>query len=95
MSHGSAAGVGTGKWSWSSGLFGSSRTMSLPLSSVNQTLPSEPVVIQVGRFPPAGYSKTVPFGRMTPTLLMFSSVNHSVPSGIAVIPHGCDCELRT
>ena len=46
-------------------------------------------------FRPTGYSKTVPFGRMTPTLLMFSSVNQSVPSGIAVIPHGCDCELRT
>ena len=65
--------------------------MLLPSSSVNQTLPSVPVAMNVGTWPmPLGYSSTAPVdGWMTATWSTFSSVNQRSPFGSAVMSQGC------
>ena len=64
--------------------------MLLPSSSVNQTLPSAPVAINVGNWPmPVGYSSMAPVaGWITATWSTFSSVNQRSPFGSAVMSQG-------
>ena len=64
--------------------------MLLPSSSVNQTLPSVPVAMNVGTWPwPLGYSSTAPdAGWITATWSTFSSVNQRSPFGSAVMSQG-------
>src|SRR5262245_41137491 len=90
MSHGSACSVVSGNSIWSPGFAGSSRTMSFPISSVNQTFPSGPVAMNVGNCPmPLGYSSMIPFCVILPTWSTFSSVNQRSPFGRAVMSQGC------
>ena len=64
------------------------RPILLPVSSVNQRLPSGPVVIARVRLPAVGIgnSVTTPAGVIRPILLVKPSVNHTFPSGPAAIP---------
>src|SRR2546421_341999 len=66
------------------------RPILLPLSSVNQRLPSGPAAIPYGELlvVGTGNSVMVPLGLMRPILLPLSSVNQRLPSGPAVIPVG-------
>src|ERR1700676_5350622 len=58
--------------------------------SVNQRLPSGPVVIPKGKTLEVGSANSVmvPVGVMRPILLPSDSVNQRLPSGPAVIPAG-------
>ncbi len=57
-------------------------------NSVNQRLPSEPAVMLHGRPPLVGIRNSVitPAGVIRPILFASASVNHTFPSGPAVIP---------
>src|SRR2546426_1013498 len=63
------------------------RPMLFPKSSVNQSLPSGPAVMPMGRLPLVGTenSVTVPVTVIRPILSSFGSVNQSLPSGPAVM----------
>src|SRR2546427_436020 len=65
------------------------RPILLPLTSVNQRLPSGPAVIPVRTLSAVGIGNSVivPLGLMRPILLPLSSVNQRLPSGPAVIPY--------
>jgi hypothetical protein len=63
--------------------------MRLPVSSVNQRLPSPPVVIEVGPLPAVtGYSEMTPLGVIIPMFDAELSVNQRLPSGPTVMPSG-------
>src|SRR5208337_3807211 len=66
------------------------RPILLPLSSVNQRLPSGPAVISTGVLPGVGiaYSAMMPAGVIRPIRLALLSVNQRLPSGPAVISTG-------
>src|SRR6266567_149486 len=64
--------------------------MLFAFSSVNQRLPSGPVVIPRGSLllVGIGYSVMVPLGVIFPILFVLYSVNQRLPSGPVVIPRG-------
>src|SRR5207248_5340081 len=67
-----------------------SRPILLVLNSVNQMLPSGPVVMKFGWLLEVGtaYSVMIPAGVIRPILLPLISVNQMLPSGPLVMPNG-------
>src|SRR5450756_2176135 len=68
----------------------SSRPILLALASVNQTLPSGPPAIPLGKLPAVAieYSVATPAGVMLPIRLLAVSVNQRLPSAPLAMPRG-------
>src|SRR5690349_19826296 len=68
--------------------------LAVPANSVNQRLPSGPVVMPTGLAMAVGMENSVmvPFGVLRPILLALLqySVNQRLPSGPSVMPYGCE-----